>query len=195
MVLRDGLAALAAFPKLIRSQGRSTPCAVVSSMRFTLNGQPRDVVPEPGERLLALLHRLHLTGAKFGCGHGECGACTVLVNGRLSYSCLALAQACEGLDVVTVEGLGEAGTLAPLQRAFIAHDAAQCGYCTPGQLIAATHLLQRDPSPSEAAIREAMSGNLCRCGTYPKIAAAIRAVANGEFADVPASAPGATDGA
>lgn len=167
-------------------------------MRLTLNGHPRDVAVEPGERLLGLLHRLNLTGAKFGCGQGECGACTVLVNGRLSYSCLALAEACEGLDVITIEGLatsgpasGAASNLSPLQRAFIAHDAAQCGYCTPGQLIAATHLLGRNPSPSDDQIREAMSGNLCRCGTYPKIAAAIRAVANGEFA----GATGARNGA
>ncbi|HVZ49475.1 MAG TPA: (2Fe-2S)-binding protein [Gemmatimonadaceae bacterium] len=153
-------------------------------MRLTLNGRPREVPVEPGERLLALLHRLHLTGAKFGCGQGECGACTVLVNGRLSYSCLALAEACDGLDVVTVEGLGGTADheLAPLQRAFVAYDAAQCGYCTPGQLIAATHLLERHPTPTDDQIREGMSGNLCRCGTYPKIAAAIRAVSRGDFA-------------
>lgn len=163
-------------------------------MRLTLNGRPRDVTVEPGERLLTLLHRLHLTGAKFGCGQGECGACTVLVNGRLSYSCLALAQACDGLDVTTVEGLAEAGRLAPLQRAFIAHDAAQCGYCTPGQLLAATHLLATNASPTDEEIREAMSGNLCRCGTYPRIAAAIRAVANGDFAEATAPSPGAASG-
>ena len=163
-------------------------------MRFTLNGRPRDVTVEPGERLLTLLHRLHLTGAKFGCGQGECGACTVLVNGRLSYSCLALAQACDGLDITTVEGLTEAGRLAPLQRAFIAHDAAQCGYCTPGQLLAATHLLATNTAPTDEEIREAMSGNLCRCGTYPRIAAAIRAVANGDFGETTTPAPGAASG-
>jgi aerobic-type carbon monoxide dehydrogenase small subunit (CoxS/CutS family) len=166
-----------------------------------INGRPVNVTPAPGERLLTLLHeRLHLTGAKFGCGQGECGACTVLVNGRLAYACLALAEACEGADVTTVEGLaadprtdahqdanGAAlhAALAPLQRAFIAYDAAQCGYCTPGQLIAATHLLAHDPAPSEEAIRTAMSGNLCRCGTYPKIIAAIQAVARGEFGASP----------
>jgi aerobic-type carbon monoxide dehydrogenase small subunit (CoxS/CutS family) len=165
-------------------------------MRLTLNGRPREVTVDPGERLLALLHRLNLTGAKFGCGQGECGACTVLVNGRLSYSCVALAEACDGLDVVTVEGLGDTThqELSPLQRAFVAYDAAQCGYCTPGQLIAATHLLERHPAPTDDQIREGMSGNLCRCGTYPKIAAAIRAVSRGEFGgDAPG--PGANGAA
>ncbi|MEA3245526.1 MAG: (2Fe-2S)-binding protein [Gemmatimonadota bacterium] len=154
-------------------------------MLLTVNGRPVELTPAPGERLLTLLHeRLHLTGAKFGCGQGECGACTVLVNGRLTYSCLALAEACDGAEVTTIEGLAAApphGPLTPLQRAFIAYDAAQCGYCTPGQLIAATYLLSHDPAPSEDSIRTAMSGNLCRCGTYPKIIAAIQAVARGEF--------------
>ncbi len=152
-------------------------------MRITVNGRPHDVTPDPGERLLTTLNeRLHLHGTKFGCGHGECGACTVLVNGRLAYSCITLAAACEGADVSTIEGLAGDGTLTPLQRAFIAHDAAQCGYCTPGQLVAATYLLSRNAAPTEPEIREAMSGNLCRCGTYPKIITAIQAAARGDFA-------------
>lgn len=151
-------------------------------MLLTVNDRSVDVTPEPGERLLSTLNdRLHLPGTKFGCGHGECGACTVLVNGRLSYSCIVLTAACEGATVTTVEGLAAVGDLAPIQRAFAAHDAAQCGYCTPGQLIAASHLLARNTEPTEADIREAMSGNLCRCGTYPKIISAIQAVAGGEF--------------
>ena len=151
-------------------------------MLLTVNDRSHDVKPEPGERLLATLNdRLHLPGAKFGCGHGECGACTVLVDGRLAYSCLVLTEACEGASITTVEGLAAIGDLAPIQRAFAAHDAAQCGYCTPGQLIAASHLLARNPTPTEADIREGMSGNLCRCGTYPKIISAIQAVARGEF--------------
>lgn len=159
-------------------------------MRLTVNGRTRDLAVEPGARLLNVLRDdLHLTGAKYGCGHGECGTCTVLVNGRLAYACLTLAEACAGAEVTTVEGLASGATLSALQRAFVAHDAAQCGYCTPGQLVAATHLLATDAHPTEAAVRTAMNGNLCRCGTYPKILAAIRAVARGEFAD----ATGATN--
>src|SRR5262249_48977461 len=139
-------------------------------MQLNVNGRAAEVTPEPGERLLTTINdRLHLPGTKFGCGHGECGACTVLVDGRLTYSCLALTEACAGARITTVEGLAPPGTLSALQRAFVAHDAAQCGYCTPGQLIAATHLLARNAAPDEAQIREGMSGNLCRCGTYPKI--------------------------
>jgi aerobic-type carbon monoxide dehydrogenase small subunit (CoxS/CutS family) len=151
-------------------------------MEITVNGRRQSLAPEPGERLLAMLNdRLHLPGTKFGCGHGECGACTVLLDGRLAYSCITLAEACAGREVTTVEGLTDAGTMSALQRAFIAHDAAQCGYCTPGQLVAATHLLARHPDPSDEQIRDGMSGNLCRCGTYPKIMSAIRAVARGDF--------------
>jgi aerobic-type carbon monoxide dehydrogenase small subunit (CoxS/CutS family) len=162
-------------------------------MLLRVNGRQHEVQPEPGERLLTTLHeRMHLTGAKFGCGQGECGACTVLVNGRLSYSCLALTEACADGEVTTVEGLATGGSLAPLQRAFIAHDAAQCGYCTPGQLVAARQLLALHPFPTEQEIRDGMSGNLCRCGTYPKIAAAILAVSRGEF-DSAGDAAGAAE--
>ena len=160
-------------------------------MRLIVNGRTVEADPAPGARLLALLRDdLQLTGAKYGCGHGECGTCTVLVDGRLTYACITLAGLCDGATVTTVEGLADAPRLSALQRAFIAHDAAQCGYCTPGQLVAASHLLARTPAPSDDDIRVAMSGNLCRCGTYPKILAAIRAVARGEFAsDSPADAP------
>jgi xanthine dehydrogenase YagT iron-sulfur-binding subunit len=151
-------------------------------MQLTVNGTVHEVQPKPGLRLLeTLTDELHLPGTKFGCGHGECGACTVLVDGRLTYSCITLTEACEGSSVTTVEGLAPAGRMSPLQRSFVANDAAQCGYCTPGQLVAATQLLAKNPKPTEAEIREGMSGNLCRCGTYPKIIAAIQAVARGEF--------------
>jgi aerobic-type carbon monoxide dehydrogenase small subunit (CoxS/CutS family) len=154
-------------------------------MRLTVNGTKHEVAPKPGQRLLeTLTDELHLPGTKFGCGHGECGACTVLVDGRLTYSCITLTEACEGSSVTTVEGLASSpGVLSPLQRSFVANDAAQCGYCTPGQLVAATQLLAKNPKPTEAEIREGMSGNLCRCGTYPKIIAAIQAVTRGEFGD------------
>ncbi len=167
-------------------------------MKLRVNDRTVELHPAPGERLLATLHdQLHLTGAKFGCGQGECGACTVLVDGRLTYACITLTEACEGAQITTVEGLAadQSGEkLAPLQRAFVAYDAAQCGYCTPGQLIAALHLLDTRPNPSESEIREGMSGNLCRCGTYPKIIAAIQATARGEFREL-ATEAGTNSGA
>ncbi|HNV74835.1 MAG: (2Fe-2S)-binding protein [Gemmatimonadetes bacterium] len=159
-------------------------------MRLTINDRTRDLAPEPHETLLTTLRdRLFLTGAKQGCDRGECGACTVLLNGEPVYACLTLTQACDGESVTTVEGLARGDDLHPLQDAFIAQDAVQCGFCTSGQLMAAAALLARDPAPGQAAIDEAMSGNLCRCGTYPAIVRAIEgaaAVLRGE------SAPGET---
>ena len=147
-------------------------------MQLIVNNRRYDLRPVPSSTLLDVLREdLALTGTKRGCDRGECGACSVLVDGRLVYSCLTLALACEGTSVLTVEGLASEGTLSPLQQAFIAYDAAQCGFCTPGQLIAAHALLAQVGDPSDDEIREAMSGNLCRCGTYPKIARAIREVA------------------
>lgn len=147
-------------------------------MQISLNGSPREVDPARFPTLLAALRdQAGLTGPKLGCDRGECGACTVRLNGDLVYACLTLTAACDGADVRTVEGLAAGGDLHPLQRAFIKHDAAQCGFCTPGQLLAAEALLERTPHPTDDEIRTAMSGNLCRCGTYPKIVAAIRAVA------------------
>ncbi len=150
-------------------------------MRLTVNGRVHDVTVRDDETLLELLReRLALTGTKLTCDRGECGACTVQLDDATVYSCLTLAVACDGAAVRTVEGLAPPGTLSPLQQAFIAHDAAQCGYCTPGQLVAAQALLDRNASPTEEEIRAAMSGNLCRCGTYPKIVTAIRAAAGTE---------------
>ncbi len=146
-------------------------------MRLVVNGRERDVTPGPVESLAETLRtRLHLTGTKVSCGRGECGSCTVLLDGRAVYSCLTITNACEGADVTTIEGLAHAGELHPMQRAFIDHDAVQCGFCTPGQIMAAVALLNASPVPDESEIRRGMSGNLCRCGTYPRIAAAIRAV-------------------
>jgi aerobic-type carbon monoxide dehydrogenase small subunit (CoxS/CutS family) len=131
------------------------------------------------ETLLSVLRdRLSLTGTKLSCGRGECGACTVLLTPakaqrRTVYSCLTLAAACDGASITTIEGFDAKGTH-PLQQAFIAHDAVQCGFCTPGQILAAAALLDRNAAPSDAEIRTAMSGNLCRCGTYPKIVLAVR---------------------
>jgi aerobic-type carbon monoxide dehydrogenase small subunit (CoxS/CutS family) len=153
-------------------------------MRLIVNGRVHELDAAPTASLLEILRdRLALTGTKVACARGECGVCTVLLDGDQVYSCLTLALACDGASVTTVEGLASPGALSPLQRAFIAHDAAQCGFCTPGQLVAAHTLLEHRPRPSDDEIRDAMSGNLCRCGTYPRILAAIRAVSQGKFSD------------
>ena len=148
-------------------------------MELVVNGRKHEVTPGPIESLAVTLRdRLHLTGTKVSCGRGECGSCTVLLDGRPVYSCLTITNACAGASITTIEGLAAPGALHPMQRAFIDHDAVQCGFCTPGQVLAAVALLEETPVPDESQIRRAMSGNLCRCGTYPRIAAAIRSVAN-----------------
>ncbi len=150
-------------------------------MKLTVNGRERELEVEPGVSLLSVLRdRLYLSGAKPGCERGECGACTVLLDGQNVYSCLTLARACEGRSVTTIEGIASGAELHAVQRAFIAHDAVQCGYCTPGQILAAIALLERDHAPTRESIVHAMSGNLCRCGTYPKIIRAIEAVAESD---------------
>ena len=145
-------------------------------MRLTVNGADHDLVLRGHETLLAVLRdHLQLTGTKLGCARGECGACTVLVDGRAVYGCLVLAAGCEGQAITTIEGLASGGSLHPLQRAFIDHDALQCGYCTPGQLMAAAALLSRNTDPSADDVRRGLSGNLCRCGAYPKMVHAVQA--------------------
>jgi len=125
----------------------------------------------------ALRDHLDLTGTKKGCDQGACGACTVLLDGKLVLSCLALAAQCDGRAVTTIEGLASDGRLHPVQQAFIRHDGFQCGYCTPGQIMSAVALLEEGRAGSDEEIREFMSGNLCRCGAYPNIVAAIRDIA------------------
>ena len=127
--------------------------------------------------LEALREYLGLTGTKMGCDQGACGACTVLLDGRRVLSCLLLAAQCDGRDVTTIEGLATDGLLHPMQEAFIWHDGLQCGYCTPGQIMSAVALLAEGRAGTDEEIREFMSGNLCRCGAYPNIVAAIRDVA------------------
>ena len=152
-------------------------------MRLTVNGRSRHLDVAPDATLLSVLRdHLHLTGAKPGCERGECGACTVLVHGPHGvpdpiYSCLALAHAHEGDSITTIEGLASGSTAHPVQTAFVEQDAVQCGFCTPGQVLAAVALLARDGDPSDEAIMQGMSGNLCRCGTYPKIVRAIQSAA------------------
>ena len=140
---------------------------------LTINGKPVSVHVAPDRSLLdTLRNSLGLTGAKMVCNEGDCGACTVLVDGRPVYSCLSLALACEGKTIETIEGLASGGDLHPVQRAFIEHDAYQCGFCTPGQVMSIVALLRADPSAREEDVRRAVSGNLCRCGAYANIVAA-----------------------
>jgi carbon-monoxide dehydrogenase small subunit len=144
----------------------------------TVNGDATEFVCPPGETLLDVLrNRLGLTGAKEGCGTGDCGACSVTLDGELVCSCLVLGAEVEGRTVNTVEGLAEGDALHPLQTKFIEHAALQCGICTPGFLVAAKALLDRNPNPSEEEIRYALAGNLCRCTGYDKIVRAVNAAA------------------
>ena len=145
---------------------------------LTINGAPRELDSAPLVRLLdALRGPLGLTGTKEGCGEGECGSCTVLLDGDPVNACLVPIGQCEGREIITVEGLGSALHLSPLQRCFIDEGGAQCGICTPGMLIAAEALLRRTPDPDEPAIREALAGNLCRCTGYQRIVESVRSAA------------------
>ena len=141
---------------------------------FTVNGEARAVdVPDDVPLLWVLREELGLTGTKFGCGMALCGACTVHIDGRRVLSCLTLAARCEGKEVTTIEGVAQEGALHPLQRAIVEHDGLQCGYCTPGQIMAGIALLDEGHATTREEIREWMSGNLCRCGAYNGIVAAI----------------------
>ena len=140
------------------------------TIRLTVNGKPCDVEAPPLARLLdALRGPLALTGTKEGCGEGECGACAVLIDGRLVDSCLVPVGQVRGREVTTIEGLASGATLGTIQRAFLEHGGAQCGICTPGMILAARELLDRVAAPDEAAIREALAGNICRCTGYTRI--------------------------
>jgi len=142
-----------------------------------INGETRELQVHPWTTLLDLLReQLELTGTKKGCDHGQCGACTVLIDGKRINSCLALAITKDGCEITTIEGLARAGALHPIQEAFIEHDAFQCGYCTPGQICSAVGLMEEGHARSREEIRELMSGNICRCGAYTNIVDAVESV-------------------
>lgn len=154
------------------------PAGEVTRVVLNINGRPYPVLVEPRWSLTHVLREeLGLTGAKEGCGRGECGACTVLIDGKPRYSCLTLAVEADGLEITTLEGLMVGEELGPTQQAFAEEDAFQCGYCTPGQIMAAEGLLRANPQPTAEQVRKGMSGNLCRCGTYVNIFAAVERAA------------------
>jgi xanthine dehydrogenase YagT iron-sulfur-binding subunit len=147
------------------------------AVTLRVNGKKYDLRIDPRTTLLdCLREHLHLTGSKKGCDHGQCGACTVHINGRRVLSCLCFAAMHQGDEITTIEGLGQAENLHPMQAAFVSHDAYQCGYCTSGQIMSAVALLNEPCGPEDAEVKEFMSGNICRCGAYPNIVAAIQSV-------------------
>ena len=202
-LLQGGGAAAVVLPAMGQAHGapadapRSSKGGVMNAVELTVNGREVHLQLDPRTTLLdALREHLHLTGTKKGCDHGQCGACTVIVEGRRINSCLTLAVMHEGDHVTTIEGLGTPDNLHPMQRAFVTHDGYQCGYCTPGQICSAVAMLDEMAAgvPSHATkelgkvefsdveLRERMSGNICRCAAYPNIIAAIRDVAGEEKA-------------
>jgi aerobic-type carbon monoxide dehydrogenase small subunit (CoxS/CutS family) len=162
----------------VRGPGQARQPYEKAPIQLQVNGALHSLEVEPRRTLLdALRVDLHLTGTKKVCDMGECGACTVLLDHRAVYSCLTLAVECEGRQILTVEGLSDGARLDPIQQAFVEHDAFQCGFCTPGQVMAVRALLERNPSPSPDEVRRAVSGNLCRCGAYLLIFRAAEAAA------------------
>lgn len=147
-------------------------------VKFIVNGRPYEVLIEPHMTLVEVLRdKLDLTGTKISCGAGECGACTVLIDGKPVLSCLTLAMTAREKNILTIEGLAKGGNLHPIQKAFIDHGAIQCGYCTPGMILAAKALLDENPDPTREEVKRALAGNLCRCTGYVKIVDAVLAAA------------------
>jgi xanthine dehydrogenase YagT iron-sulfur-binding subunit len=158
----------------IQTQSGEIPVYSRKQVKFTINGKDYTLAVEPQETLLDVLRdKLNLTGAKKMCDRGECGGCTVLLDGKPIYSCMYLAIRADGTDITTIEGLAKKDKLHPLQQAFIDNDAYQCGFCTPGFLLASTALLNKTPHPTLDQIKEGLSGNLCRCGNFAKIYQAV----------------------
>ena len=147
-------------------------------IQFVINGESFGIEVKPWRTLLEMIREdLNLTGTKEGCGHGECGSCTVIMGGKTVNSCLVPALEADGQDILTIEGLSERDKLNPIQEAFVEHSGMQCGFCTPGMILSAKDLLDRNPDPSEMEIREAIAGNFCRCTGYTKIVESIGAAA------------------
>jgi xanthine dehydrogenase YagT iron-sulfur-binding subunit len=193
MVGGGTVAALTAVPAVVQAQPSPAGAPALTKVLLTVNGQSHDLEIDTRTTLLdSLREHLHLTGSKKGCDHGQCGACTVIVEGRRVNSCLTLAIMNEGMEITTIEGLGTPGNLHPMQEAFIKHDSYQCGYCTPGQICSGVAVLgeikagipshvtpdlMQPVAVSEVEIRERMSGNICRCGAYSNIVEAMTEVA------------------
>lgn len=181
-IMKGGAVGAAILPLAARAQGEGAAAEAggelpVQRIGVTLdiNGTTRELTIDTRSTLLDVLrHDLELTGSKKGCDHGQCGACTVLIDGKRKLSCLTSAAQAEGRKVITIEGLGSEDSLHPMQQAFIDNDAFQCGYCTPGQIMSAVGCVSEGHAGSDAEIREYMSGNLCRCAAYPNIVAAVR---------------------
>jgi xanthine dehydrogenase YagT iron-sulfur-binding subunit len=178
-LLTGGAGAAAALPLLASAQAAPPPVATPArarvDMTLRINGRDHHIALDPRTTLLdALRDHLALTGSKKGCDQGQCGACTVHIDGRRVLACLTLAASVQGRAVTTIEGLAKDEALHPMQAAFIEHDAFQCGYCTPGQIMSAIACVNEGHAASDEAIREYMSGNLCRCAAYPKIVAAVK---------------------
>ncbi|MDP6635150.1 MAG: (2Fe-2S)-binding protein [Phycisphaerae bacterium] len=152
-----------------------------ATVKLTVNGKKQTVTTDSKRSLLEVLREdLHLTGAKYGCGQGDCGACTVLMDGKCVLSCITPISAAAGKSVTTIEGLSGGDSLHPVQEAFLDAEAMQCGYCTPGMILTAAMLLKGNPNPTDAEIVKAMSGNICRCCGYPRIIEAVRQAAKGK---------------
>jgi xanthine dehydrogenase YagT iron-sulfur-binding subunit len=182
MKLSGGILGLALAPPLVSQAERLTAYSKVlkgaTDITLRVNGQAHTVRVEPRVTLLdTLRERLDLTGTKKGCDHGQCGACTVHVNGQRTLSCMTLAVMAQGKEITTIEGLAQGDQLHPMQAAFLQHDGFQCGYCTPGQIMSGVACVKEGHATTDAQAREWMSGNLCRCGAYPNILAAVRDVA------------------
>jgi len=193
LIVGAAAAAASALPLPVSAQDSGISAPVITKVTFEVNGKPQTLELDTRTTLLdALRDHLHLTGTKKGCDHGQCGACTVIADGRRINSCLTLAVMHDGGKVTTIEGLGTPDKLHPMQAAFVRHDGYQCGYCTPGQICSAVALLQEikagvpshvsadllaPPAVTNAELRERMSGNICRCGAYSNIAEAIAEVA------------------
>lgn len=170
-----------ASPQVPTSSATTIETGNIVDVKLHINGVEQALKIEPRVTLLdALREQLGLVGSKKGCDHGQCGACTVLVNGRRINSCLTFAIMHTKASITTIEGLAQGEKLHPMQAAFIAHDAFQCGYCTPGQIVSAVGLVSEGHAKSDVEIRELMSGNICRCGAYPSIVAAVREVVEGK---------------